>query len=398
MWNYQVVETTGLRSQAYFSSVFGANASPIFVNRGPRVYDFSDTEYSHRTSLTKALHLKIGRRFMFDFQRFGTSASIVIILFAAISPRPLLAQQVPALHPKYTVQFFRLQVENQDLRMAYRDVQPTGASNGKVVLLLHGKNFSGFYWEPTIEFLTRHGYRVIAPDQLGFGASSRPDIHYSFHQMAQNTKALLDRLGIQQVDVIAHSMGGMLGVRFTLLFPETVEKLVLENPIGLEDYRKLVPYIPLQQQYAAELSQTYEKMRDYQKTYYPAAWKPEYEIYVQDQASVLDTGDYPRDAWSSALTYEMIYEQAVVYELGEISRPTLLIIGQTDRTVVGKNRLPPGLQSVAGQYPELGRKTQAAIKGSTLVEIPDCGHIPHIQKPEQFRNAVVAFLAPPSSR
>jgi pimeloyl-ACP methyl ester carboxylesterase len=66
---------------------------------------------------------------------------------------------------------------------------------------------------------------------------------------------------------------------------------------------------------------------------------------------------------------------------------------------VGKNRLPPGLQSVAGQYPELGRKTHAAIKGSTLVEVPDCGHIPHIQKPEEFRNAVVAFFAAvPSSR
>src|ERR1035437_59571 len=228
---------------------------------------------------------------------------------------------------------------------------------------------------------------------------SRPDIHYSFHQMAQNTKALLDHLGIPQVDLIAHSMGGMLGVRFTLLFPETVEKLVLENPIGLEDYRKLVPYIALQQQYAAELNQTYEKMLDYQKTYYPGAWKPEYEVYVQDQASVLGTGEYPRDAWSSALTYEMIYEQPIVYEVGEISRPTLLIIGQADRTVVGKNRLPPGLQSVAGQYPELGRKTHAAIKGSTLVEVPDCGHIPHIQKPEEFRKAVVTFFAAaPSSR
>jgi len=323
----------------------------------------------------------------------------MLLLFAAISPPPLLAQQGPPLHPKYAVQFFPLQVENQDLRIAYRDVQPTGASNGKTVLLLHGKNFSGFYWEPTIEFLSQQGYRVIAPDQLGFGSSSRPDIHYSFHQMAQNTKALFDHLGIQQVVVIAHSMGGMLGVRFTLLFPETVEKLVLENPLGLEDYRKLVPSIPLQQQYAAELSQTYEKMREYQKTYYPRAWKPEYEVYVQDQASVLGTGEYPRDAWSAALTYQMIYEQPVVYELGEIARPTLLIIGQADRTVVGKDRLPPGLQSVAGQYPELGRKTQAAVKGSTLVEIPDCGHIPHIQKPEQFRNAVMTFLAgAPTSR
>lgn len=320
---------------------------------------------------------------------------ILPLLFGAI-PAPLLsAQQGQTPHPRYTVQFFQLQVENQDLRMAYRDVQPTGASQGKSVLLLHGKNFSGFYWESTIEFLAQQGYRVIAPDQLGFGDSSRPDIHYSFHQMAENTKALLDHLGIQRVYVIAHSMGGMLGVRFTLLFPSSVEKLVLENPIGLEDYRKLVPYIPLQQQYATELSQTYEKIRDYQKSYYPGAWKPEYEVYVQDQSGVLDTGEYPRDAWSAALTYEMIYEQPVVYELNQISRPTLLIIGQDDRTVVGKSHLPPNLQSVAGQYPELGRKAHADISGSTLAEIPGCGHIAHIQKPDQFRGAIATFLRVP---
>jgi pimeloyl-ACP methyl ester carboxylesterase len=200
-------------------------------------------------------------------------------------------------------------------------------------------------------------------------------------------------LGIPQVYVIAHSMGGMLGVRFALLFPETVEKLVLENPLGLEDYRKLVPYTPLEQQYAENMSETYEKMRDYQKTYYPGAWRPEYEIYVQDQASVLGAGQYPGDAWSSALTYEMIYEQPIIYEVSAISRPTLLIIGQDDRTVVGKNRLPPALRSVAGQYPDLGRKAHAAIPGSTLVEISNCGHIPHIQKPEEFRNAVVRFFA-----
>jgi pimeloyl-ACP methyl ester carboxylesterase len=330
---------------------------------------------------------------MADFHRFDTRAKLAFVLLGAIWALPSFAQQGQAPPSKYSVQFFQLQEENQDLRMAYRDVQPAGTANGKAVLLLHGKNFSGFYWEPTIDFLAQQGYRVIAPEQLGFGASSRPDIHYSFYQMARNTKALLDHLGIQQVYVIAHSMGGMLGVRFTLLFPETVGKLVLENPIGLEDYRKLVPSIPLHQQYAAELSQSYEKMRDYQKTYYPGAWRPEYEVYVQDQASVLGSGEYPRDAWSSALTYEMIYEQPVVYEVGEINRPTLLIIGQDDRTVVGKNRLPPSLQSVAGQYPELGRKTHAAIKGSTLVEVPGCGHIPHIQKPDQFRNAVMTFFA-----
>jgi len=135
----------------------------------------------------------------------------------------------------YPVEFFPVQIERQDLRMAYRDVKPTAAANGRTVLLLHGKNFSGFYWERVIKLLTARGFRVVAPDQIGFGASSRPDIHYSFHQMAANTRALLDRLGIARVVVVGHSMGGMLAARFTLLYPGMVDKLVLEDPIGLED-------------------------------------------------------------------------------------------------------------------------------------------------------------------
>jgi len=70
-------------------------------------------------------------------------ATLAFFMIGAGSAPLSFAQQDLALHPKYSVQFFQLQVENQDLRMAFRDVQPTGSSNGKAVLLLHGKNFSG---------------------------------------------------------------------------------------------------------------------------------------------------------------------------------------------------------------------------------------------------------------
>lgn len=131
----------------------------------------------------------------------------------------------------YSIEFFPLQIERQDLRMAYRDVGPTSPPNGRTVLLLHGKNFSGFYWERVIHLLASRGFRVVAPDQIGFGLSSRPDIHYSLHQMAANTKALLDHLGIARAVIVGHSMGGMLAARLTLLYPAMVEKLVLEDPM-----------------------------------------------------------------------------------------------------------------------------------------------------------------------
>ena len=68
---------------------------------------------------------------------------------------------------------------------------------------------------------------------------------------------------------------------------------------------------------------------------------------------------------ANALTYDMIYTQPVVYELGLLRVPTLLIIGQDDRTVVGKAKMPENLRSAAGNYPELGKRAQAAIPASS---------------------------------
>jgi len=298
----------------------------------------------------------------------------------------------PPPNAEYPVEFFPLQIERQDQRMAFRDIKPTAAANGHTILLLHGKNFSGYYWERVIRLLASRGFRVVAPDQIGFGLSSRPDIHYSFHQMAANTKALLDHLGIARVVVVGHSMGGMLATRFTLLYPGAAEKLVLEDPIGLEDYRTFVPYASIEELYKNELSATYESLLNYQKSYY-TSWKPEYEPYVRDQAWVLGTGEYPRAALASALTSEMIYEQPVCYEFSRIAVPTLLIIGHEDRTVPGKARLSSEMKATAGDYPKLGKKTQEMIPGSKLVEVPGSGHIPHIERPEAFDTVLLAFLA-----
>lgn len=82
--------------------------------------------------------------------------------------------------------------------MAYMDVKPDDY-NGKNIVLFHGKNFNGAYWETTIEALTKEGYRVIVPDQIGFGKSSKPaNFHYTFQQLARNTKAILDSLNIKE--------------------------------------------------------------------------------------------------------------------------------------------------------------------------------------------------------
>lgn len=317
---------------------------------------------------------------------------ITFLFFALIfvcSPQSIAQQIRPVKYP-YPVQYLNLQIENQTVRMAYMDAKPA-APNGQTIILFHGKNFNGYYWKDVAASLTKNGFRVVIPDQIGWGKSSKPNVHYSFHLLAANSKKLLNHLKIEKAIVLGHSIGGMLATRFALMYPEMTEKLILENPIGLEDYRTFVPYASYEELLKGEKAQTYESLKKYQQTYYPS-WKPEYEQYMQAQTESLIRPDYPQTTIANALTSLMAYEQPVVYEFKNLKMPTLLIIGQADRTVLGKNRLPKEDQNKYGQYPALGRKLNAEISGSKLVEFENVGHIPHVQIFDEFMRSVLEFI------
>lgn len=291
-------------------------------------------------------------------------------------------------HP---VKFISLEIGSEDVRMAYMDVRPTSQANGKTVLLFHGKNFGGYYWRDLISALTTSGYRVVVPDQIGFGRSSKPVIHYSFQLLSSQNRKLLDSLDLEKVIVLGHSMGGMLATRFALMYPHKVEKLILENPIGLEDYKVFVPYVSLEQQYQQELRTTAESVRRYYQSSYFPEWKQDYEYLVSIGAGVTNSSEFPRYAKVAALTYQMIYEQPVVYEFSELDVPVVLMIGTKDKTVVGRDKLAPELRSSYGNYEKLGKQTANKIKRCRLIEF-NAGHIPHIERPQEFIDELLMAL------
>jgi pimeloyl-ACP methyl ester carboxylesterase len=291
----------------------------------------------------------------------------------------------------FTVNLMQMEIQGQRMRMAYMDVAPTANANGRTVVLFHGKNFFGGYWENTIRALTSAGYRVVVPDQIGFGKSSKPDIHYGFDLLAANTATMLDQLKIKDVAVVGHSMGGMLAVRFARNYAARTTHLILENPIGLEDYRMKVPPRALEEAYRDELSKSPEQIRGYLKTYFPT-WKPEYEKFVEVPARISLSGEFPRYARASALTYLMIYQQPVRHEFPLIKPPTLLVIGQEDRTTLGRGQVPPDVLKTLGNYPALGKAAAKEIPNAKLIELPGVGHIPHLESPEAFHKSLVEFL------
>jgi pimeloyl-ACP methyl ester carboxylesterase len=297
----------------------------------------------------------------------------------------------------YPVRHFTFTSQGEELQMAYMDVHRASIVRGNV-MLLHGKNYCGATWEATIKILSEAGYRVVVPDQIGFCKSSKPaHLQYSFQELARNTHAMLVSLGIDSAIVIGHSTGGMLGVRYALMYPQQVGRLLLVDPIGLEDWKaEGVPPRSVDEWYAHELETTADRIRRYeQATYFGGQWRPEYDRWVEMLAGMYRGAGRKIVAWNSALLYDMIYTQPIVYELPKLAVPTVLFIGDKDTTAIAKDTAPPDARAKLGNYPELGKRAAALIPHARLIEFPNLGHAPQIQDPAVFHEVLMKALSEP---
>lgn len=286
--------------------------------------------------------------------------------------------------------------QGQALVMAYMDVAPTAAANGKTAVLFHGKNFCGATWEGAIAPLASAGYRVVVPDQIGFCKSTKPETYQmSFHQLAANTRALLASEGVEKPILIGHSMGGMVATRYALSFPEDTGALVLVNPIGLEDWSaKGVPPRTIDQLLEGEQKTTAESIRAYQqKVYFSGDWRPEYDRWVDMLASTYQGEGSELAMLSQARASDMVFSQPVVHEFPRLSVPTVLIIGERDTTAIGRDRASPEIAGTLGNYPALAREAEQRIPGSRLIAFPDLGHSPQVEDPERFNTTLLDALA-----
>ncbi|KAK4465105.1 Alpha/Beta hydrolase protein [Cladorrhinum samala] len=321
----------------------------------------------------------------------------------------------------WPVNVFRFESQGSTHEMAFMDLPPSQSAQPespsqkqKVAILLHGKNFCSVTWSRTASLLSSSGYRVILPDQLGFCKSSKPSSYqFSLPQLSLNTKNLLTTIfntsttntstssagngGLADaidLTVIGHSLGGMLAARFSLLYPDLVSRLVLVNPIGLEDWVSLgVPYPSVEDSYLAEKASSYASIKGYQQqTYYAGSWRESYGEWVQMLVDIYAGSQAEAFAWCQARVVDMVMTQTVVYEFARLKVKTLLAIGQKDTTAIGKPSAPPEVQKQLGHYDVLGKQVAGMIPNSTLVEFANLGHAPQIQDEENFHKALLGWL------
>ena len=302
---------------------------------------------------------------------------------ADVKPGSITCEDVPYPFP---VSYLPLTLYGQDVRIAFMDVAPSGPANGHAVVLFHGNNFAGFYFGNVIEALRQAGYRVIVPDQIGYGRSSKPIIPYNFHDMARNSQLILQSLKIDKAMIVGHSMGGMLAARFATHFPAVTERLVLYNPIGLVDGRYDRPWDSTDEAYKQTLASTYQSIRGSIMRYVahnPAAWTPEFETYTRVRYAWTLSADWPRLAMVQTLINQVQYLDPVVDDWAHIKAPTLVFGGAEDSL--------PGSAAVFKERMAYVAKT-IPNGNARLQLLPGLGHVPHMEAPDKTLTPLVAFL------
>jgi pimeloyl-ACP methyl ester carboxylesterase len=300
-----------------------------------------------------------------------------------VKPTSITCEECPYPYP---TSYLPLTMYGQDVRMAYMDVAPAGQANGHTVVLLHGNNFAGFYFGVIIDALKKEGFRVIVPDQIGYGRSSKPLITYNFTDMARNTRTILQNLRIEKAMIVGHSMGGMLAARFATQFPDVTERLVLFNPIGLSDARFDRPFGSVDEAYKQTLGSTYPTIRASLMRYVahnPAAWNDTFESFARIRYGWTLGADWPRLAMIQTLLSNVQYLDPVVYDWSHIKAPTFVYGGADDFLAGTPANFQERMKYVAAAIPNGNGK---------LMLLPGLGHVPFLEDPARSVPPLVAFL------
>ncbi len=243
------------------------------------------------------------------------------------------------------------------------------AGSGPAVILLHGLGGDLSNWAQTIGPLSQK-YRVIVPDQIGFGRSDKPMINYRVGTLVDFLDGFYKELKLERASLVGNSLGGWTAAAYALAHPEKVERLVLVDAAGFAITGDVDPRI---------LNGLNPSTRDAVKQVMSLVFYNK-QIYASDAAVDLlfarkmTAGDgYTIQRFIDSITRG---EDVLDNKLGAVKPPTLIIWGRED-----------GLTPIA-----MGERFKKEIQGSELVVLEKCGHVPQLEKAAEFNAALVKFL------
>jgi pimeloyl-ACP methyl ester carboxylesterase len=258
------------------------------------------------------------------------------------------------------------------------------AGSGPVVILLHGLGASNASMLSTLWELSRD-HRVLAPDMPGFGDSDKPIRSYDAAFFAEWLGDFMDAVGVDRADIIGNSLGGRVALEAGLAMPERVERLVML--CGSAAFIHGRQYVPLVRLLRPELGVvplllTHGEVVALARAMFsrpdrlPGGW---YDAFADEFLRVF-ASPRGRIAFFSAARQVYLEEprgrRGFWDRLPGLKPPALFIWGERDRLV------PAGF----------ARHVEAAVPKARSIVLPDCGHVPQYEKPEETHRAVRRFL------
>ena len=242
------------------------------------------------------------------------------------------------------------------------------AGSGPVVILLHGLGGDSSNWALTIAPLAAK-FRVIVPDQIGFGRSDKPLLNYRVATLVDFLDGFMKQVGAERASLVGNSLGGFTAAAFALAHPEKVERLVLVDAAGFRmpndlDPRTLNALNPS----TREQAKTILSMIFYNKQFITDA-----AVDMMLTRHVTAGDGYTVQRFIDSIAHG---EDMLDGKLGGIKQPTLIVWGREDQ-------LTPMW---------MAERFKKEINGSEIVVFDKCGHVPQMEKAAEFNAAVMKFL------
>lgn len=254
----------------------------------------------------------------------------------------------------------------------------------KTIILIHGLASNAGFWRYAIPELSKE-YRVIAVDLPGYGKSGKGAYPYSISFYAEQIKRLADELKIDKFTLVGHSMGGQIGIKFALMFPEKLDKLVLASPAGVEEFLQGQGDWLRSVMTKKGVKTTTEEgiRRNLAGNFY--SWNDKWEWMVEERVRMINAKDFDEFTYTVVRCVNAMLDEPTFDKIKNIKTPTLIVYGRYDG-LIPNPYLNPGFTS------DVFKWGAEQIRGSKLHEIDNCGHMLQIEKPEEFTSAILNFL------
>ncbi|MET3508208.1 alpha/beta fold hydrolase [Halalkalibacter oceani] len=231
------------------------------------------------------------------------------------------------------------------------------AGKGKPILWLHGANGGG--WNPFLEELSLR-YEILAPDHPGFSESEKSEDIDTIDDLAFHYRDFLDAINYERVSVCGNSIGGWLGLQFSLIQSHRVNKLIVCNAAGVN-----IPGKEGLDPFGMTIHELFGRL------FYDKANIPNIPPLDEMPIEMLRNR-----AMHARLSWQKGYDRKLLKRLQGLDVETLIVWGRHDELIPVEN----------------GEKLHKAIPQSVFTIIEECGHLPYVEKPHEFLNEIVSFV------